>query len=182
MSKTRVWIALCCCVLARGSLCPGAIRQKARPLRSHQPDEHGRRRRSADAANAAGRAIAAGDASLALRAAHDAGVRDPGHDRQVRWPSPAPQHGQCQVTDISKKANGMTAKMTCTGQMNTTGTIETTWTNANTSQTKMHMTGTMQMGSELTAHRHDSAIDVGLQGRRLRQRKTAADACEQLRN
>ena len=30
--------------------------------------------------------------------------------------------------------------------MNTTGTVETTWTDANTSQTKMHMTGTMQTG------------------------------------
>lgn len=62
-------------------------------------------------------------------------------------PSPAPQHGQCQVTDISFKDNGMTAKINCTGQMNATGTVDTTWTDANTSQTKVHITGTMQMGS-----------------------------------
>jgi hypothetical protein len=62
-------------------------------------------------------------------------------------PSPAPQHGQCKVTDVSMKSNGMTAKIVCTGQMNATGTVETTWTDANSSQTKMHMTGTMQMGS-----------------------------------
>ena len=62
-------------------------------------------------------------------------------------PSPAPQRGQCQVTDISMKNNGMTAKITCTGQMNATGTVETTWTDANTSQSKVHITGTMQMGS-----------------------------------
>ena len=65
-------------------------------------------------------------------------------------PSPAPHHGQCQVTDISMKSNGMTAKIICTGQMSGTGTVETTWTDANSSQTKMHMTGTMQMNSGST--------------------------------
>ena len=61
-------------------------------------------------------------------------------------PSPAPQHGQCQVTDRSFTANGMTAKIICTGQMDATGTIETTWADADSSHTTMHMTGTMQMG------------------------------------
>ena len=55
-------------------------------------------------------------------------------------------HGQCQITDIAMKANGMTAKMTCTGQLNATGTVKTTWTDANSSQTKVHMTGAMRMG------------------------------------
>jgi hypothetical protein len=31
--------------------------------------------------------------------------------------------------------------------MNATGTVETTWTDANSSHTTMHMTGTMQTGS-----------------------------------
>ncbi len=57
-----------------------------------------------------------------------------------------PQRGDCQTTDISIKANGMTATVVCTGQMNATGTVESTWTDPNTTHTKMHMTGTMQMG------------------------------------
>jgi hypothetical protein len=61
-------------------------------------------------------------------------------------PSPAPQQGQCRVTDVTMKSNGMTAKIICTGQMNATGTVETTWIDANSSHTKMHMTGTMQVG------------------------------------
>jgi hypothetical protein len=62
-------------------------------------------------------------------------------------PSPAPQRGNCQVTDISMKPDGMTAKLSCSGQMTGTGTIETTFIDATTSQTKVHITGTMQMGS-----------------------------------
>ena len=61
-------------------------------------------------------------------------------------PSPAPQRGNCQVTNVSIKPNGMTAKITCTGQMTGTGTVEATYTDANTTQSKMHMSGTMQMG------------------------------------
>jgi hypothetical protein len=40
----------------------------------------------------------------------------------------------------------MTAKLICTGQMNTTGTVQTTIVDANTTKMTMHMTGTMQMG------------------------------------
>ena len=58
-----------------------------------------------------------------------------------------PQRGKCQVTDIVMKPNGMTAKMVCTGQMNATGTVQTTFVDANTTKTNVHMTGTMQMGS-----------------------------------
>lgn len=57
-----------------------------------------------------------------------------------------PQRGDCQTTNISIKPDGMTATVACTGQMNTTGTVESTWTDPNTTHTKMHMTGTMQMG------------------------------------
>jgi hypothetical protein len=63
-------------------------------------------------------------------------------------PSPAPpsRNSDCKMTDISIKPNGMTATMVCTGSMNATGTVVSTWTDANSSTTKVHMTGTMQMG------------------------------------
>jgi len=57
-----------------------------------------------------------------------------------------PQHGDCQVSAVSVKPDGMTANLTCTGQMNSTGTVVSTWTDGTTSQTTMHLTGTMQMG------------------------------------
>ena len=59
-----------------------------------------------------------------------------------------PQRGECQVTDIVVKADGMTAKIMCTGQMNATGTVQATFVDANNSKTTVHLTGTMQMGSK----------------------------------
>jgi hypothetical protein len=57
-----------------------------------------------------------------------------------------PPRGDCQVTNVSLKVNGMTANVVCTGQMNANGTVEATWTDSNTTETKVHMVGTMQMG------------------------------------
>ena len=57
-----------------------------------------------------------------------------------------PQRGDCQASNISLKDSGMTATITCTGQVTATGTVETAFVDANTTQTKVHMTGTMQMG------------------------------------
>jgi hypothetical protein len=146
MSKTRVWMVFCCCVL---TLAAFAQAQSGRKPGLYEVTSQ----------------MSMGGAGAPQMPQMPPGVQlPPGmaspyapHTMQVcvtqamidkyGGPSPAPQHGQCQVTDISIKSNGMTAKIICTGQMNTTGTVETTWTDANSSQTKMHMTGTMQMGS-----------------------------------
>jgi hypothetical protein len=61
-------------------------------------------------------------------------------------PNPNPPRGDCKVTDIVKKPSGMTAKITCTGQMAMTGTVDSTWPDANITHTTMHLTGSMQMG------------------------------------
>jgi hypothetical protein len=61
-------------------------------------------------------------------------------------PTPPSQNSDCKMTDISIKPNGMTATMVCTGQTNATGTVEATFTDANTTHTKVHITGTKQMG------------------------------------
>ena len=61
-------------------------------------------------------------------------------------PSPAPQRGDCQVSNVSIKPTGMTAAIACTGQMAGNGTVETTFVDPNSGQTKVHFTGTMQMG------------------------------------
>jgi hypothetical protein len=61
-------------------------------------------------------------------------------------PSPAPAHGDCQIANISIKPTGMTASIACTGQMAGNGTVEATFTDANSTQTKVHFAGSMQMG------------------------------------
>ena len=57
-----------------------------------------------------------------------------------------PQHGDCSVSDVTMKPNGMTAKITCKGAMAADGTVETTWDQVNTTHTTMHLTGNMAMG------------------------------------
>jgi hypothetical protein len=52
----------------------------------------------------------------------------------------------CQVTNVVKKADGMTADMVCTGPFTGKGTIETSWTEDGHSTSKVHFTGAMQMG------------------------------------
>jgi Protein of unknown function (DUF3617) len=61
-------------------------------------------------------------------------------------PAPTPGRGDCQVTNISMSPTGMTANIACTGQMAGSGNVNTTWSEGGTSQTKVHFTGTMQMG------------------------------------
>ncbi|MGA3082594.1 MAG: DUF3617 domain-containing protein [Terracidiphilus sp.] len=60
--------------------------------------------------------------------------------------TPPSRNSDCKMTDISIKPTGMTATMVCTGQMNATGTVVATFTDANTTHSKVHITGTMQMG------------------------------------
>ena len=59
---------------------------------------------------------------------------------------PPQSHGECQVTNILKKPNGMTAEMVCTGHMAGKGTIEASWTDDTHSTSKVHFMGAMQMG------------------------------------
>lgn len=58
-----------------------------------------------------------------------------------------PQRGNCQMSNISITPGGMTANMTCTGQFSGTGTVQTTFTDGNTTKSTVHITGTIQMGS-----------------------------------
>jgi hypothetical protein len=57
-----------------------------------------------------------------------------------------PARSGCQVLNIVLKANGMTADMVCSGPMNGKGSIESSWTDTSRARSKVHFTGTMQMG------------------------------------
>jgi Protein of unknown function (DUF3617) len=64
-----------------------------------------------------------------------------------KYGTPPPQtRGGCEVTNIDKKPNGMTAEMVCSGQFSGKGTIEASWTDAEHSTSKVHFVGAMQMG------------------------------------
>lgn len=50
-----------------------------------------------------------------------------------------PQRGNCQITNLALSPTGMTANLTCSGQMPMTGTVQTTFVDANTTKTSVHM-------------------------------------------
>lgn len=54
--------------------------------------------------------------------------------------------GNCQVTNVVKKDNGMTADMECTGAMSGRGTMESTMVDDDHAKGKVHFTGSIQMG------------------------------------
>jgi hypothetical protein len=72
-------------------------------------------------------------------------------------PSAPNKNSDCKMTDISVTPKGMTATMVCTGQMNATGQVEATFTDANTTTTTIHLKGTMQHGANTTP------IDMSMQ-------------------
>jgi hypothetical protein len=57
-----------------------------------------------------------------------------------------PQTRGCQVTNIVKKANGMTADMVCTGTMSGKGTLESFSTDGEHAKGKVHFVGSIQAG------------------------------------
>jgi hypothetical protein len=64
-----------------------------------------------------------------------------------KFGAPAPQtRGDCQVTNVSKQATGMTAEMTCSGSMSGKGTLVASWADDDHTVSKMHFTGTVQAG------------------------------------
>jgi Protein of unknown function (DUF3617) len=69
-----------------------------------------------------------------------------------RYGAPVPQtRRNCEVTNVSKSSDGMTAEMVCTGPpMTGKGTIESHWSEDGTAKGKVHFVGTMQMGPNPT--------------------------------
>lgn len=68
-----------------------------------------------------------------------------------RYGGPMPQsRGDCHAQNVTRSANGMTADWVCTGQMSGTGKLEGTWSPDGTSHSKVHFTGTLQMGPRST--------------------------------
>jgi hypothetical protein len=67
-----------------------------------------------------------------------------------------PPQSQCQVTNMSMTATGMSADLTCSGRTSMTGTVRTTFVDANTTKTTVQMSmamgsNTMNMTMESTA-------------------------------
>lgn len=66
-----------------------------------------------------------------------------------KYNGPKPEaHGGCQVGNIQKHESGMTAEITCGAPMTGKGTVQTRWIDSGHSKSKVHFTGSMQMGPD----------------------------------
>jgi hypothetical protein len=72
-----------------------------------------------------------------------------------------PQTGQCQVTNVSLTTSGMSANLTCTGRMSMTGTVQSTFVDANTTKTTVQMNMTMGNGQSMSMTMQATAIYKG---------------------
>jgi uncharacterized protein DUF3617 len=64
-----------------------------------------------------------------------------------KYGGPIPQtHNECQISNVSRTAKGMTADWVCNGLLNGKGSIQSSWTDDNHSSGKVHFSGTMRMG------------------------------------
>jgi hypothetical protein len=54
----------------------------------------------------------------------------------------------CQLTNVVKNPQGMTADMVCSGHMTGKGTIVVNWTDSEHSKGKIHFSGTMRPGED----------------------------------
>jgi len=139
MLKPRVWITLCCCVFvlttvasAQSTRKPGLWETESSMTFQQSPLPPGIQAPPGSPFSGAPRTTQV----CVTQAMID----------KYGGPAVTPGRGDCQMTGISLTATGMTATMACTGQMAGNGTVSTTWTMGASSQTKVHFTGTMQMG------------------------------------
>jgi hypothetical protein len=68
-----------------------------------------------------------------------------------------PPISDCHVSNLVKKANGMTAEMVCTGRMSGKASLESSWTDGEHATGKVHFVGSMQVGSNNKAIEWTSA-------------------------
>jgi hypothetical protein len=60
--------------------------------------------------------------------------------------APPQTRGDCQVNNVVKRADGMSAELVCTGPMSGKGDVQASWNDNLHSRAKVHFLGEMQMG------------------------------------
>jgi len=143
MRTIRIWITLCCCAIALTALAQAPKKPKPGLYESTTTTSFGGQSMPAMPQMPAGMKMPAG------------GPMGGPHVTQVcltqamidkyGGPFSKPPRGDCQVSNMSLNADGMTANITCTGDFSGTGTVATTFIDSSSTETKVHMTGTMQM-------------------------------------
>jgi len=137
MRKTRIWIALCCCLFALAVFAwaqvnrkPGLWEMTTTMTFQQSPMPPGVQSPPGSPFSGTPRTT-----QVCLTQA----MID-------RYGAPMPQRRDCQVTNVSLRATGMTAEWVCSGQMNGKGSLESSWSDPEHARGKVHFVGTMQMG------------------------------------
>jgi len=137
MRKTRVWITLCCCLFAlavfawaQANRKPGLWEMTTTMTFQQSPLPPGMQVPPGSPFSGAPRTTQV----CVTQAMID------------RYGAPMPQGRDCQVTNVSIHATGMTADWVCSGQMSGKGSLESNWSEPDHARGKVHFVGTMQMG------------------------------------
>jgi hypothetical protein len=141
MRKTSLWVVVCCCALAAAVLAIAQSRQKpglweitTKMTWQQSPFP-----------NIPGMP----DMASAMNGPHTMTVC---LTREMidKYGGPLPQskNNECKAENVKMDANGMTADWVCNGSMKGKGTIQSSVTDENHITSKVHFTGTMQMGPD----------------------------------
>jgi len=63
-------------------------------------------------------------------------------------PKPEANRG-CQISNVQKHGSGMTAEIACGAPMKGNGTVKSTWVDSGHSKSKVHFTGSMNVGNQV---------------------------------
>ena len=133
MSKTGIWMTLGCCMVALAV------------------QAHGQSRRPGLWEVTSSMSMSGMPANMPTSGSHTTQVCvTQAMIDKYGGPTSNPGRGNCQMTNVVLTATGMTANMTCSGQMNMTGTVQTTFVDANTVKTTVTMTMSGGGGQAMT--------------------------------
>jgi hypothetical protein len=144
MKGTKVWLALGCCAMALAAMA------------------HGQSRKAGLWEVTTNMTMSGMPSNMPGGAAHTTQVCvTQAMIDKYGGPASTPPQGQCQMTNVSLTASGMTASLACSGKTNMTGTVQTTFVDANTSKTTMTMNMSMGNGQAMTMTMQSTATYKG---------------------
>ena len=142
MSKTRIWTIIGCCLFALSPLAQGQRKAGLWEITSSMS--------------------MSGMPAMPNMGAHTSQVCvTQAMIDKYGGPYTNPQSAQCQVTNVSLTASGMTANLTCSGRTNMTGTVQTTFVDANTTKTTMNLSMAMPTGQAMTMTMNSTSVYKG---------------------
>jgi len=146
MRKTRLWMTMGCCLFAVSAISQAQSMQKAGLWESTTTTSFGGSQMPQMPQMPPGMQMPGGGGGMMGGPRTTQVCVTQAMIDKYGAPFSKPQRGDCTVSNVSLKPGGMTANISCTGQMNATGTVEATFPAPGTAETKIHLSGTMQMG------------------------------------